>query len=107
MIGSRIALLRHSAGLSQQELAKRLHVSPSALGMYEQGRREPSITTLIALSREFGVTVDYLLLGKSDIRNDIASSSNPQVDQYRKIALLQDLPRREIIVLLIMELAKY
>ena len=42
MIGQRIAALRKDALMSQAELARELGVSPSAVGMYEQGRREPS-----------------------------------------------------------------
>ena len=63
MLGARIAALRRDAGWSQAELGKRLQVSASAVGMYEQGRREPSGDTLVALSRIFGVTPDYLLTG--------------------------------------------
>ena len=63
MLGARIAALRRGANMSQGELARRLQVSPSAIGMYEQGRREPSGEILVALSRTFGVTVDYLLTG--------------------------------------------
>ena len=63
MLGARIAALRRGAGLSQAQLARRLQVSPSALGMYEQGRREPSMETLVAMARVFGVTTDYLLTG--------------------------------------------
>ena len=64
MLGPRIASLRRRAGLSQAELAARLKVSPSAVGMYEQGRREPSAACLVALAQVFGVTTDYLLTGK-------------------------------------------
>ena len=64
MLGPRIAALRRSAGWSQAELAQRLQVSPSAIGMYEQGRREPSAATLVALSQVFGVSTDYLLTGR-------------------------------------------
>ena len=46
MLGPRIAALRHDAGWSQAELAKKLRVSASAIGMYEQSRREPSADTL-------------------------------------------------------------
>ncbi len=63
MLGARIAALRRAAGWSQGELAQLLQVSPSAVGMYEQGRREPSGEILVALSRLFHVTVDYLLTG--------------------------------------------
>lgn len=64
MLGPRIAALRRDAGWSQAELAQRLQVSPSAIGMYEQGRREPSAATLVAMSQVFGVSTDYLLTGK-------------------------------------------
>ena len=64
MLGPRIAALRRGAGWSQAELARRLQVSPSAIGMYEQNRREPSAATLVALSQVFGVSTDYLLTGK-------------------------------------------
>lgn len=64
MLGARIAALRRQAGLSQTQLAERLKISPSAVGMYEQGRREPSIETVIALAEIFGVSTDYLLTGR-------------------------------------------
>ena len=63
MLGSRIAALRRGAGLSQTELADRLRVSPSAVGMYEQGRREPGVEMLVAIARIFDVSTDYLLTG--------------------------------------------
>ena len=64
MIGPRIAALRRERGLSQSELARLIRVSPSALGMYEQGRREPSADTMVALADSLGVTTDFLLTGR-------------------------------------------
>lgn len=73
MLGPRIAALRRSSGMSQAVLANQLQVSPSAVGMYEQGRREPSAETLVAMARIFGVTTDYLLTGQpSDSRDSTA-----------------------------------
>ena len=63
MMGARIAALRREAGLNQAELARLLQVSPSAVGMYEQGRREPSAQLLLTMARIFGVSVDYILSG--------------------------------------------
>ena len=65
MLGARIATLRRAMGWSQGELAEKLQVSPSAVGMYEQGRREPAAAILVHLSELFDVTVDYLLTGKT------------------------------------------
>ena len=63
MLGQRIALLRRRAKLSQRELAAALQVSPSAVGMYEQGRRIPAAELLVAMAALFGVSTDYLLTG--------------------------------------------
>ncbi len=64
MIGARIAALRRRAGLSQSELGLQLGCSGSAVGMYEQGRRQPSAEVLVKLSRLFEVSTDYLLTGQ-------------------------------------------
>lgn len=64
MMGMRIAALRRRAGMSQRDLAAALSVSPSTIGMYEQGRREPSADRLVAMSQLFHVSTDYLLTGK-------------------------------------------
>ena len=64
MLGARIAALRREAGLSQAQLALRLGISPSAMGMYEQGRREPSMETVVAMAKVFRVSTDYLLTGQ-------------------------------------------
>jgi transcriptional regulator with XRE-family HTH domain len=64
MIGSQIAQLRQERGMCQAELAALLRISPSAVGMYEQGRRLPSLSMVVRLSRVFGVSTDYLLTGK-------------------------------------------
>jgi|GEM_PF-7279 len=65
MLGARIALLRRRSGLSQRQLAKAILVSPSAIGMYEQERRVPSVELLIKMAQIFGVSTDFLLTGHS------------------------------------------
>ena len=63
MIGFRIAALRKRMGLSQEQLAKRINVCASTIGMYEQGRREPSAKILADLAKVFEVSLDYLITG--------------------------------------------
>ena len=58
MLGFIIQQLRKEKGWSQLQLSKELNVSPSAVGMYEQGRRIPDLETLITLSRLFDVSLD-------------------------------------------------
>ena len=64
MLGARIAALRKAAGMSQAKLAEELKISPSAVGMYEQGRREPSVEILANIGRIFGVSLDFLVNGQ-------------------------------------------
>ena len=66
MLGERIAALRKNAGLSQAALAKKLGVSPSTVGMYEQCRREPALEMLVKLADIFSVSTDYLLTGRTE-----------------------------------------
>lgn len=63
MLGARLAALRRQKGWSQGQLAEKLNISPSAMGMYEQGRREPSVQLLAALAEVFGVSMEYLATG--------------------------------------------
>lgn len=77
MLGTRIAALRLKAGFSQADLAAMINVSPSTIGMYEQGRREPSPSILVSLARALDVTTDYLLdIEKTDPHQDGVSVSN-------------------------------
>lgn len=57
--------LRISAGLTQVEMAGRLGISRSTIGMYETGAREPDFETLEKIADFFNVDTDYLL-GRTD-----------------------------------------
>lgn len=60
-LGSKIRQLRKQAGMTQSQLAARLGISPSAVGMYEQSRREPDSDTLRRLCEIFDVSGDYFI----------------------------------------------
>lgn len=61
----RLKQLRLKNKLTQGELAKILSLKPTAISNYESNRNEPSFSKLIALSKYFDVSCDYLL-GVSD-----------------------------------------
>ena len=64
-IGDRIKELRLANHMTQDELAKKLDVTRSAIGMYEQGVRRPDFAHMDALADFFNVSLDYLM-GKTD-----------------------------------------
>ena len=53
--------LRKKRGLTQEELAKSLYVSRTAISKWESGRGYPEIESLKAIAKFFSVTIDYLL----------------------------------------------
>lgn len=61
MIGDIIKQARKAKGLKQSELADMLSISASAVGLYEQNRREPDIETIVKLAKCLDVTLEYLL----------------------------------------------
>lgn len=67
MIGRRIKELRTENELTQQELAKILNVSSMSISFYENGQRKPDSEFIIACSRLFNVSTDYLL-GKTNTK---------------------------------------
>lgn len=70
MLFRRIAMLRKRSGMSQLQLAEALNISASTIGMYEQGRRTPGLDVLIAMSRVFHVSLDYLITGEDFVPSE-------------------------------------
>lgn len=53
--------MRKKSGMTQAELAKKLKIANSTIGMYEQGRRRPDNATLSQLCQILDVSGDYML----------------------------------------------
>lgn len=62
-LNEKLQELRRLKGLTQEELAASLYVSRTAISKWESGRGYPSIDSLKAIARFFGVTIDELLSG--------------------------------------------
>lgn len=86
-VGEKIKTGRLSRKMTQADLAKALGVSPSAVGMWEQDRREPDFDTLEALADVFNVPMSYFV-SESDIRRERGDIS--QLDYNRLEALHQN-----------------
>lgn len=81
--------LRVREKMSQAELADKLGVSKSTVGMYELGKREPDFETLEAIADLFNVNMNFLLgkvgseLSPKDER-DIAKDLNRIMTEIKK-----------------------
>ena len=60
-IGKRFQLFRRRSRLTQKEAAKLIGVKSYQLANYESNRSEPSLKTLIAMSKAYHVSIDQLL----------------------------------------------
>ena len=67
-IGNKIKELRRKSGLTQDQLAQHLGISPQSVSKWETNTTMPDITLLPLLSKEFGITIDELFDLSSDIK---------------------------------------
>lgn len=91
--------LRKSQGYTQETLAKKLGVSAGAVGLYEQGRREPDNETLKRLSTIFDVSIDYLLgFGHSSSTSEkqFYGGLSPQIQEITTILNSGNVPESVI-----------
>ena len=75
--GEKLQMLRKARGWSQEELAQQINVSRQALSKWESGASIADTENVIALSRLFGVSTDYLLLCESEAASAPAAGSAP------------------------------
>lgn len=63
-MGSFIAALRKANGMTQKELAERLHVSDKSVSRWERDEGVPDLALIPVIAEVFGVTCDELLRGE-------------------------------------------
>jgi transcriptional regulator with XRE-family HTH domain len=61
--GENLLEARLTAGLSQEELAERAGIDRPAISVYERGRREPNLSTIVKLARGLGISAEVLVRG--------------------------------------------
>ena len=78
-ISEKLTQLRKSKGYSQEELAEKNEVSRQAVSRWENGTALPDATNILALSKLYNVTADYLL--NDDYKSD---DDLPKVKEEKK-----------------------
>lgn len=56
----RLKELRIENNLSQEQLASKVGLSHTAIGLWEQNKRTPNLDAVIKLAKFFKVSIDYL-----------------------------------------------
>ena len=88
-VGLVIRTLRLSHNMTQAEVARQIHQSPSSITMYETGRREPDFETLESLADLFNVPLSTLM------NDEPAPVSTPRTIEARIVSAGMDKMSKE------------
>lgn len=67
---TKVRQLRVAAGLTQQQLAERVHVSARTIISIEKGQYSPSLMLAYRMARVFGVTVEQLCCLEENLQRE-------------------------------------
>jgi transcriptional regulator with XRE-family HTH domain len=84
----RLRRLRRDRDWSQGQLANKVGIDVQRISKYERGISNPPLETLARIARVFGVSLDYLLTGKS---SKVEKLQNAQL--IERIEELENLPK--------------
>jgi CheY-like chemotaxis protein/transcriptional regulator with XRE-family HTH domain len=72
--GENIKDIREEKGFSQEELAKKLNVAQSTIGMWESGKRTPKLDEITRLARVLSITVNRLIGQPKETKIEVVKS---------------------------------
>lgn len=87
IIGERIKELRKKSRYTQTELANLLGVTKSTIAAYENGSRLPSYDVLVKMARVFKISIDSLLLNRSDSVIEVSGLNVDQIEIIEKLVV--------------------
>lgn len=85
ILGKNLKQLRIAHKYNQKELAEMLEVSQTSIAHYEAGTRQPTLETLLSISKLFQISVDNLL------ENNFQATEKRDIDKEDLIPLLTNL----------------
>ena len=78
-LGTKIRQLRKFSGMTQEQLAEKLHVSRQALSKWENDTSLPDLESVIKISRLFQISLEELLLEEKHVEeNRIQETKNTE-----------------------------
>ena len=76
---NKLSYLKKKKKMSQEQLANKLNISPSTVGMYETAKRQPDNEMVTKIANLFNVSTDYLL--DNDLKDVNVSEDNKKLIQ--------------------------
>lgn len=83
-LNDKLQQLRKQKGFTQEELAEKLYVSRTAISKWESGRGYPSIDSLKAISKLFGISIDELL-SSEELMSIAETEQNEKTNRMRDL----------------------
>ena len=90
-IGTQIKMRRQELNMTQEMLAKELHVGRTTVSNWEIGRNYPDLQLIVSISNVLNLSLDTLLGKESEIVKEITRDTNIRKSQSRKIKILSAL----------------
>lgn len=91
-IGANLKQLLKMRGISQKEIAQKLHISASNISDWINGKTDPSLCQTVALANLFSISIDLLVLGN---RNGVSAipaneSNNEEIEEMDELSEIND-----------------
>lgn len=93
MLGERIIAIRQNYHLKQNDFAARLQIKASAVSQMESNRIKPSLDTLLAITKTFGINLHWLLTGNGEM---LAASGSGIKPVSQKLQDLQNILNQQL-----------
>lgn len=87
-LSEKLYQLRRQSGLSQEQAAERLGVSRQSISKWETDQSIPDPDKLVALSKLYAVTTDYLLLESVPPEPPLQSNTEPAGRHHFAVGLI-------------------
>ncbi len=85
-IGKHILDLRKELGITQEELALAINISPQAVSKWETDTCFPDTQTLPLIAAYFNVSIDYLFYGENAVYDDVYEKVQQRVASYPQMS---------------------
>ena len=79
-LGTRIKIIRLNSGYKQKELADKLNITASLLSMYEQGKREPSVSFLKTFCDYFHISLSQFFIFVENVDQSVNKAKDQEND---------------------------
>lgn len=95
-LNERIKNLRKEKGWTQLQLAEKLNVTDKAVSKWEVGEANPDLSLITTIASLFGVSIDYLLTGKSAEEKVVVMSNvelcckDDDIERFNKLVSYTD-----------------